>query len=62
MTKQIRVENADTSDHKVIVEVWRKNSDGSPDEKINEFRLDYPTSMINEYIHDAQYLIIREAP
>lgn len=60
MTKTIRVENADASDYKVLVEVWNKGLDDAEDEKINEFHLDYPTSMLTEYIHDRQYLIIKE--
>ena len=26
MTKHIRIENADTSDHKVVVEVWQRGA------------------------------------
>ena len=60
MTKAIRIENADTSNHKVVVEVWYKNHVTGEDVKEKEVLLDYPTSMTTEYIHDSKYLIIRE--
>ena len=43
MTKQIRIENADTSRWKVKVEVWEKGLAG--DIKLREVDLDYPTQM-----------------
>ena len=61
MTKQIRIENADTSNYKVIVQVWHKGLNDEPDSMINEHPLDYPTSMLTEYIFDTQYLVIKEA-
>jgi len=61
MTKSIRVENADTSDWKVTVQVWQVGSDGTPDTMVKELPLNYPTSMVTEYIHSSQYLVIKES-
>lgn len=60
MTKHIRVENADTSDHKVVVQVWDKGTDGAPDVLADEIRLDHPTSMAEKTIHSSRYLVIKE--
>ena len=62
MTKRVRIENADTSDHKVIVQVWDKNHlPGEPDFLVKEIPLTYPTTMAEEYIHSSRYLVIKEA-
>ncbi len=60
MTKSIRIENADTSDWKVIVQVWQIGHGGEPDTLVNELDLNYPTAMLTEYIHDGQYLVVKE--
>jgi hypothetical protein len=59
MTKAIRIENADTSDHKVMIEVWDK-LEGNPDVLVEKFRLDCPTQMIEKTIWSRRYLVIRE--
>lgn len=61
MTKKIRIENADTSDHKVVVQVWQTNNThlGS-DIKVREIELNHPTQMVEEHIHSGQYLTIKE--
>lgn len=56
MTKAVRIENADTSKYKVVVEIW----DTMTNSKIREVELNYPTQMVTEYLHNSQYLIIRE--
>lgn len=64
MTKRVRVENADTSDYKVLVQVLDKNDlDGQPDTLVKEIKLDYPTSLTPEdlYITSSRYLIVKEA-
>lgn len=58
MTKQIRIENADTSNHKVIIEVWEKTKDG--DILVNSYNLDLPTQMITETIWSNRYIVIKE--
>lgn len=60
MTKSVRIENADCSDHKVTVQVWRFGKENEPHELIEEVRLDYPTAMISKGICKEQYLVIKE--
>ena len=65
MTKSIRIENADTSDYKVVVEVWQVGygSDGGekqPDTLIKTTMLEYPTALTTELIHSGQYLVVKE--
>ena len=60
MTKKIRIENADTSDWKVVVEVWDKGSNGEPD-KLSETReIHYPTQLAEVHIHGTRYLVVKE--
>ena len=68
MTKAIRIENADTSDWKVVVQVWDKGAQGTPEQPptpdtlVQEINLDYPTAMTNGvYITSTRYLVIKEA-
>lgn len=69
MTKKVRIENADTSDYKVIVQVWDKGVDsapgqpGRPDTLVNEIRLDHPTAMTGDdvYLTSTRYIIVKEA-
>lgn len=60
MTKTIRIENADTSNHKVKVEVWEERTNGVKDDLVREIELNTPTQMISETIWKGKYLIIRE--
>ncbi len=63
MTKTVRIENADTSDYTVVVEVWDKGyPSGSPDVLVKTIELSYPTAMTDSsiYITSTRYLIIRE--
>lgn len=65
MTKKIRIENADTSNFDVDVEVWQVGfgSEGGPrgpDRLTRTITLNSPTQMVTEYIHSGQYLVIRE--
>lgn len=60
MTKAIRIENADTSDHKVMVQVWEKSVGSEPDVLVSESPLDYPTAMTMLVIHSSRYLVIKE--
>jgi hypothetical protein len=64
MTKRVRIENADTSKYKVLVEIWDKGVDGQPDTLVATKRLDYPTAMTDEhvYITSTRYLVVKEAP
>ena len=65
MTKLVRIENADTSNYKVLVEVWEEgatDADGAkaPDHCVNVVELGSPTQMAAEYIHSGRYLKVRE--
>lgn len=67
MTKRVRIENADTADYKVVVEVWDKghlNEEGiqQPDTLAASHRLDHPTAMTNDsvYLTSTRYLVVRE--
>jgi hypothetical protein len=65
MTKKVRIENADTSAYKVIVEVWDKGyPEGQPDKLAKTVNLDYPTAMTDAsiYLTSTRYLIVKEAP
>lgn len=62
MTKLVRVENADTSSYKVVVERWEKGLNGADDVLIATYNLDYPTAMTNGvYITSTSYLVVKEA-
>jgi hypothetical protein len=63
MTKVVRIENADNSDFKVVVQVWDKGyPEGEPDVLVKEVRLDYPTAMTDSdvYITSTRYLVVKE--
>jgi hypothetical protein len=65
MTKNIRVENADTSDYEVLVEVWDKGyPEGNPDHLVFTEELNYPTAMTSlaVYLTSTRYLVIKEKP
>lgn len=61
MTKTVRIENADTSSYKVVVEVWDKGANGEPDKLVDTLRADYPTAMQTSYITGTRYLVVKEA-
>jgi hypothetical protein len=63
MTKRVRIENADTSDFKVIVQVWDKGQNGEPDVMTFERELPYPTNMTGDdvYVTSTRYLVVKEA-
>lgn len=69
MTKKVRIENADTSNHKLVVQVWQKGAampDGmggtnqAPDVMANEHTINNPTDLVEVYVHGGQYLVVRE--
>ena len=72
MTKKVRIENADTSNYKVVVEVWDKGgqfSDGmggvnqAPDTLAFTRNLDHPCAITGDdiYLTSTRYLVIKEA-
>lgn len=60
MTKAIRVENADMSNHKVMVQVWEKPIDGGHAKMVIEYPLNQPTAMIEQTIWKNHFLVIKE--
>ena len=63
MTKRVRIENADTSGFRVIVQIWEKGYKDSPDTLVKEVALEYPTAMTGDevYITNTRYLVVKEA-
>lgn len=63
MTKAVRIENADTANFKVVVEVWDKGQDGQPDTLAKTINLDYPTAMTGSdvYLTSTRYIVVKEA-
>lgn len=59
MTKHIRVENADTSDHKVMVQIWDKGTDSAPDKLVDEFEL-HNVQLRELTIWDTRYIVVKE--
>ena len=70
MTKKVRIENADTSNFKVVVQIWDKAvgapppADQAPDTLVKEIRLDYPAAMTGEdvYLTNTRYIVVKEVP
>jgi len=63
MTKKVRIENADTSDWKVLVQVFNKSSDPDiPDQLAEEKVLGHPTDLADFGIHSHRYLVVKEVP
>lgn len=63
MTKKVRIENADTSDYKVVVQTWDKGQNGEPDTLLREHVLGWPCAMTGDetYITSTRYLVVKEA-
>ncbi len=64
MTKRVRIENADTSSYKVVVQVWDKGyPEGTSDTLAREVTLSNPCDITGPdvYITDSRYLVIKEA-
>lgn len=60
MTKRVRVENADNSNFKLVVEVWDKKEEGIPDVLQSTVELTHPTDLKDFTIWSDRYLIIKE--
>lgn len=62
VTKAIRIENADTSNHKVRVFVERMDEAGKwvrgePPQFVD---LNTPTQLVQDYVHSGQRLVVEE--
>jgi hypothetical protein len=60
MTKAIRIENADNSNHQVIVQVWEKGPEDGHVKMVEEHPLNSPTQMIEKTIWKNHFLVIKE--
>jgi len=58
MTKNVRIENADNSKYKVVVETWEVR-DGAY-QLVDTKVLNNPTDMLNIAIWTNRYLVIKE--
>ena len=61
MTKKVRIENADTSNHRVRVFVERLTESGEWVRTDAPVELDFPTALHEGWIHAGQRLVIEEA-
>ena len=59
MTKKIRIENADNSNHPVRVTVQDKDANGEWHTN-STVQLDFPTAMNEQYIHSTRRIVIEE--
>lgn len=64
MTKRVRIENADTANYRVTVQVWDKGADGAPDTMAFERLLEHPTAMTGDdvYLTSTRYIVVKELP
>lgn len=65
MTKTVRIENADTANYGVAVQIWdRGYPEGTPDTLVRVILLLKPTDMtdVNCYITSSRYLVVKEMP
>ena len=63
MTKRIRIENADTANYKVLVQVWDKGyPEGTPDVLAQEITLHNPCDMTDAgvYLTSTRYIVVKE--
>ncbi len=59
MTKNVRIENADTSKYVVVVEIWSQ-SEGEEDFLIETRRLPNPADLATLSIWKGRYLVVKE--
>ena len=62
MTKHIRIENADNSDHKVRVYIEDQTADGTwvRTGQADNLSLDFPTAMVDATVWSNRRLVIEE--
>jgi hypothetical protein len=66
MTKTVRIENADTSSYKVIVEVWQQSHSHPADAPpvapvlIATHELGHPTALLTDYLTSDRFLLVKE--
>ena len=64
MTKKVRIENADTSNHPVRVTTQKQNESGEwvNDETVPPVQIDHPAMMTEQFIWSGRRLIVEELP
>lgn len=61
MTKQVRIENADTSNWPVRVTIQHKHSEtGEWFDQPEQVQLDHPTAMTTNYLTSTRRIVIEE--
>lgn len=62
MTKQVRIENADMANYKVLVQVFEKSGGEAPDVLVREVYLNHPTAMTDSsvYLTSSRYIVVSE--
>lgn len=61
MTKNIRIENADSGTaFKVQVQIYERGVDGAPDVLVMTQKLSYPTDLGCFAIHSSRYAVVSE--
>lgn len=60
MTKQVRIENADTSSWPVRVTVQHKNAEGEWVDQPGAVQIDSPCQMTQQYLTSTRRLVIEE--
>jgi len=63
VTKKVRIENADSADYQVVVQVFdKREKDGEPDALVNEVVLSNPCDITGDdiYLTSTRYLVVKE--
>ena len=60
MTKQVRIENADTGNWPVRVTVQHKNAQGEWTDQPGAVQIDRPTQLTEQYLTSHRRLVIEE--
>lgn len=61
MTKKVRIENADTSDYKVLIQVWEKQGEGQDAVMVTEHQPLHPTALQEVTLWRGRYLVVKVA-
>lgn len=60
MTKQIRIENADTSNWPVRVTIQHKDAEGNWVDQPGAVQIDHPCRMTEQYLTNTRRLVVEE--
>lgn len=62
MTKNVRIENADTSNWPVRVTVQHKDAEGNWVDQPSPVQINTPTGMVTDYLTSHRRLVVEERP